>query len=214
MVCILWWGKLRPCMGSLEFTGRVSCNHARPELALPQDSDHWIVWPDHYQGIWCSNDCLSSYPTTKSYFHFRWRFWPKFCPCGLYRFCDDARAFNCRAFAQKDDRCFLSGDDSVTLRGGGGGSADQPPPPLPIEVGAVYKEKICTRSKPILQFFHSVESCHLVKTWLDTIWPQGCWRLVAQVTWSLFLSETWLQIDFQIPFSKRTYLSANKDWII
>ena len=61
------------------------------------------------------------------------------------RFCDDARAFNCRAFAQKDDRCFLSGDDSVTLRGGGGNS-DQAPP-LPIDVGAVYKEKICTRSK-------------------------------------------------------------------
>ena len=26
-----------------------------------------------------------------------------------------ARAFNCRSFSQKDDRCYLSGDDSVTL---------------------------------------------------------------------------------------------------
>ena len=26
-----------------------------------------------------------------------------------------ARAFNCRSLAQKNDRCYLSGDDSVTL---------------------------------------------------------------------------------------------------
>ena len=62
------------------------------------------------------------------------------------RFCDDARAFNCRAFAQKDDRCFLSGDDSVTL-GGGVDDSSESAPPLPIDVGSVYKEKICTRSK-------------------------------------------------------------------
>ena len=34
-------------MVSLEFAGKVSYNHARPELASPQDTDHWIVWPDH-----------------------------------------------------------------------------------------------------------------------------------------------------------------------
>lgn len=53
------------------------------------------------------------------------------------RFCDDARAFQCRSFAQKEDRCYLSGDDSVTLDG----------VPQPVEIGAVYKEKICARSK-------------------------------------------------------------------
>lgn len=52
------------------------------------------------------------------------------------RFCDDARAFQCRSFAQKEDRCYLSGDDSVTLDG----------VPQPVEIGAVYKEKICARS--------------------------------------------------------------------
>ena len=26
-----------------------------------------------------------------------------------------ARAFNCRSLSQKDDRCYLSGDDTVTL---------------------------------------------------------------------------------------------------
>jgi hypothetical protein len=56
------------------------------------------------------------------------------------RFCDDARAFNCRSFAQKDDRCFLSGDDSVTL----------PSVPQPVEIGATYKEKVCARSKLLL----------------------------------------------------------------
>ena len=55
------------------------------------------------------------------------------------RFCDDARAFNCRSFAQKDDRCYLSGDDSISLDG----------VPQPVEIGAVYKEKICARSKSI-----------------------------------------------------------------
>ena len=53
------------------------------------------------------------------------------------RFCDDARAFNCRSYAQKEDRCYLSGDDSMTLPG----------VPQPVEIEAVYKEKICTRSK-------------------------------------------------------------------
>ncbi len=53
------------------------------------------------------------------------------------RICDDARAFNCRSFAQKDDCCYLSGDDSVTLDG----------VPQPVEIGAVYKEKICARSE-------------------------------------------------------------------
>jgi len=52
------------------------------------------------------------------------------------RFCDDARAFNCRSFSQKDDRCYLSGDDSITL----------PDTKQPDEPGAVYKEKVCTRS--------------------------------------------------------------------
>ena len=51
--------------------------------------------------------------------------------------CDDARAFNCRSFAQKDDRCFLSGDDSATLGG----------VPQPVDIGAVYEEKVCTKSK-------------------------------------------------------------------
>jgi len=53
------------------------------------------------------------------------------------RFCDDSRAFACRAFAQKDDRCYLSGDDSVTLGG----------TPQPVEIGAKYKEKVCSRSE-------------------------------------------------------------------
>ena len=53
------------------------------------------------------------------------------------RFCDDARAFNCRSYAQKEDRCYLSGDDSVTME-----DIRQPSEP-----GAIYKEKICTRSK-------------------------------------------------------------------
>ena len=53
------------------------------------------------------------------------------------RFCDDARAFNCRSYAQRGDRCYLSGDDSVTLQG----------VPQPVDIGAVYKEKACTRSK-------------------------------------------------------------------
>jgi len=52
------------------------------------------------------------------------------------RFCDDARAFNCRSFAQKGDRCYLSGDDSTTL----------PDTKQPVENGATYKEKVCTRS--------------------------------------------------------------------
>jgi len=52
------------------------------------------------------------------------------------RFCDDARAFNCRSLSQKDDRCYLSGDDTVTL----------PSVPQPTEPGSVYKEKVCTRS--------------------------------------------------------------------
>ena len=47
------------------------------------------------------------------------------------------RAFNCRSYAQKGDRCYLSGDDSVTLQG----------VPQPVDIGAVYKEKACTRSK-------------------------------------------------------------------
>ena len=59
------------------------------------------------------------------------------------RFCDDARAFNCRSYAQKEDRCYLSGDDSQTLPG----------VPQPIEIGAIYKEKICTRSKCCLYGF-------------------------------------------------------------
>ena len=58
------------------------------------------------------------------------------------RFCDDARAFNCRSYAQKEDRCYLSGDDSMTLPG----------VPQPVELEAVYKEKICTRSKTLLIF--------------------------------------------------------------
>jgi hypothetical protein len=29
--------------------------------------------------------------------------------------CAQARAFNCRSLSQKDDRCYLSGDDSLTL---------------------------------------------------------------------------------------------------
>ena len=47
-----------------------------------------------------------------------------------------ARAFNCRSFAQKGDRCYLSGDDSSTLHD----------TPQPEEQGATYKEKVCTRS--------------------------------------------------------------------
>ena len=47
-----------------------------------------------------------------------------------------ARAFNCRSFAQKGDRCYLSGDDSSTLHD----------TPQPEERGATYKEKVCTRS--------------------------------------------------------------------
>eukprot|EP00095_Tigriopus_kingsejongensis_P000115 maker-scaffold983_size73474-snap-gene-0.8 protein:Tk00115 transcript:maker-scaffold983_size73474-snap-gene-0.8-mRNA-1 annotation:"PREDICTED: uncharacterized protein LOC100909276" len=52
------------------------------------------------------------------------------------RFCDDARAFQCRSFAQLEDRCYLSGDDSISLDS----------TPQPIEIGAIYKEKLCTRS--------------------------------------------------------------------
>jgi hypothetical protein len=55
------------------------------------------------------------------------------------RFCDDARAFNCRSFAQKEDRCYLSGDDSTTLEG----------VPQPVDIGAIYEEKVCTKSKTI-----------------------------------------------------------------
>ena len=58
------------------------------------------------------------------------------------RFCDDARAFNCRSFAQKADRCYLSGDDSVTL----------PEMTQPVDLGALYREKVCTRSKSLLNF--------------------------------------------------------------
>ncbi|XP_023323415.1 uncharacterized protein LOC111697594 [Eurytemora carolleeae] len=47
-----------------------------------------------------------------------------------------ARAFNCRSLSQKDDRCYLSGDDSISL----------PNIPKPTEPGATYKEKACTRS--------------------------------------------------------------------
>ena len=53
------------------------------------------------------------------------------------RFCDDARAFNCRSFAQKADRCYLSGDDSIAL----------PEVTQPVDLGALYREKVCTRSK-------------------------------------------------------------------
>ena len=59
------------------------------------------------------------------------------------RFCDDARAFNCKSYAQKGDRCYLSGDDSITLQG----------VPQPVEIGAIYKEKVCTRSKYITSTF-------------------------------------------------------------
>nr|XP_040567250.1 uncharacterized protein LOC121116996 isoform X1 [Lepeophtheirus salmonis] len=52
------------------------------------------------------------------------------------RFCDDARAFQCRSFSQKNDRCYLSGDDSGTLPG----------IPKPVDPGSVYKEKICSKS--------------------------------------------------------------------
>lgn len=61
------------------------------------------------------------------------------------RFCDDARAFNCRSYAQLEDRCYLSGDDSVNLEG----------VPQPVEIGAVYKEKVCTRSKSTNLKYHS-----------------------------------------------------------
>ena len=59
------------------------------------------------------------------------------------RFCDDARAFNCRSFAQKADRCYLSGDDSIAL----------PEVTQPVDLGALYREKVCTRSKFFLQSF-------------------------------------------------------------
>ena len=55
------------------------------------------------------------------------------------RHCDDQRAFNCRSFAQKGDRCYLSGDDSVSL-----GSSVQH-----VDIGAIYKEKVCARSEYI-----------------------------------------------------------------
>ena len=55
----------------------------------------------------------------------------------IIRICIFYRAFNCRSYAQKGDRCYLSGDDSVTLQG----------VPQPVDIGAVYKEKACTRSK-------------------------------------------------------------------
>ena len=55
----------------------------------------------------------------------------------IIRKCIFSRAFNCRSYAQKGDRCYLSGDDSVTLQG----------VPQPVDIGAVYKEKACTRSK-------------------------------------------------------------------
>ncbi len=42
-----------------------------------------------------------------------------------------------RSYAQKGDRCYLSGDDSSTLTD----------VPQPVEIGAVYKEKVCTRSE-------------------------------------------------------------------
>ncbi|CAB4063246.1 unnamed protein product [Lepeophtheirus salmonis] len=44
------------------------------------------------------------------------------------RFCDDARAFQCRSFSQKNDRCYLSGDDSGTLPG----------IPKPVDPGSVH----------------------------------------------------------------------------
>ena len=59
------------------------------------------------------------------------------------RFCDDARAFNCRSFAQKADRCYLSGDDSIAL----------PEVTQPVDLGALYREKVCTRSKFFFAIF-------------------------------------------------------------
>ena len=63
-----------------------------------------------------------------------------------------ARAFNCRSFSQKGDRCYLSGDDSVTLPDstqpqesvGPGRALSSNLTRLPQ--GSSYKEKVCTRS--------------------------------------------------------------------
>ena len=45
-----------------------------------------------------------------------------------------ARAFNCRSLSQKDDRCYLSGDDTVTLP-----SVPQPTEPGRRETDTVRK---------------------------------------------------------------------------
>lgn len=47
--------------------------------------------------------------------------------------CDSEATFNCRAYTYTSNRCFLSGDDSVSLG----------PIVLPEKPGATYGEKKC-----------------------------------------------------------------------
>lgn len=51
--------------------------------------------------------------------------------------CDSEATFNCRAYTYTNNRCFLSGDDSVSLG----------PIVLPEKPGATYGEKKCVLGK-------------------------------------------------------------------
>lgn len=51
--------------------------------------------------------------------------------------CDKETTFNCRAYSITSNRCYLSGDDSVSLLGPGILN------PLPRRPGATYAEKKC-----------------------------------------------------------------------
>lgn len=54
--------------------------------------------------------------------------------------CDSEATFNCRAYTYTSNRCFLSGDDSVSLG----------PIVLPEKPGATYGEKKCVLGKHVI----------------------------------------------------------------
>lgn len=56
--------------------------------------------------------------------------------------CDSETTFNCRAYTYTNNRCFLSGDDSVSLG----------PVVLPEKPGATYGEKKCVIGKKYIFF--------------------------------------------------------------
>ena len=125
--------QLLTCKKKFYYVLSIGCFSALPDCSYTSArQDVTVVAMDDILFSRSSNDCK------------------RFCDDARYNFrsilyfffkiigkCIFSRAFNCRSYAQKGDRCYLSGDDSVTLQG----------VPQPVDIGAVYKEKACTRSK-------------------------------------------------------------------